>query len=49
MARGIALFLGVFTLLNLAGDLRFAGASGNVWWLDLRGSRSPRARCLRTC
>src|SRR5437868_12599686 len=35
MARGIALFLGVFTLLNLAGDLRFAGASGNVWWLDV--------------
>ena len=35
MARGIALFLGLFTLLNLAGDLRFAGASGNTWWIDL--------------
>src|SRR5258708_29479988 len=33
IARGLALFLGVFTLLNLAGDLRFHGA-GNIWWID---------------
>jgi uncharacterized SAM-binding protein YcdF (DUF218 family) len=46
MARGIALFLGVFTLLNLAGDLRFAGASGNVWWLDLPLVPLPLARVL---
>jgi uncharacterized SAM-binding protein YcdF (DUF218 family) len=35
-ARGIALFLGGFTLLNVAGDLRFAGTDGNLWWIDLR-------------
>ncbi|MCU1228967.1 MAG: SanA protein, partial [Acidobacteria bacterium] len=34
-ARGIALFLGGFTLLNVAGDLRFAGTNGNLWWIDL--------------
>ena len=32
--RGIALFLGVFAILNVAGDLRFARANANVWWLD---------------
>jgi uncharacterized SAM-binding protein YcdF (DUF218 family) len=34
-ARGIALFLGGFTLLNVAGDLRFSGTDGNLWWIDL--------------
>jgi vancomycin permeability regulator SanA len=34
IARGLALFLGGFTLLNLAGDLRFAGADANLWWID---------------
>jgi len=34
-ARGIALFLGIFTLLNLASDLRVAGESGNTWWISL--------------
>ena len=33
-ARGIALFLGAFSLLNLAGDLRFARANANLWWID---------------
>ena len=32
MSRGLALFLGLFTLLNLMGDLRF---DVNLWWIDL--------------
>ncbi|HEX7680364.1 MAG TPA: ElyC/SanA/YdcF family protein, partial [Thermoanaerobaculia bacterium] len=35
IARGLALFLGGFTLLNLAGDLRFRGPGANIWWLDV--------------
>ncbi|HET7434848.1 MAG TPA: YdcF family protein [Thermoanaerobaculia bacterium] len=35
-ARGLSLFLGGFTLLNLAGDLRFAGSDANLWWIDFR-------------
>ena len=35
VARGLALFLGGFTLLNLAGDSRFAGASANSWWISV--------------
>src|SRR5947208_2852643 len=46
MARGIALFLGAFTLLNLAGDLRFARASGNVWWIDFAPLPLPFARVV---
>jgi vancomycin permeability regulator SanA len=34
VSRGIALFLGAFSLLNLAGDLRFARANANLWWID---------------
>lgn len=34
IARGLALFLGGFTLLNLAGDLRFRGPGANIWWID---------------
>ena len=36
VARGLALFLGAFTLLNLAGNLRAAGFDLNLWWIDLR-------------
>ncbi len=36
MARGVALFLGAFTLLNLAGSLRVPGFDLNLWWVDLR-------------
>lgn len=35
VARGLGLFLGGFTLLNLAGDSRFAGASANSWWISV--------------
>lgn len=34
IARGLALFLGGFTLLNLAGDLRSSGAGANIWWIE---------------
>src|SRR5215212_8486776 len=42
-ARGTALFLGAFSLLNLAGDLRFARANANLWWIDF----SPLPAVLR--
>jgi vancomycin permeability regulator SanA len=35
-ARGIALFFGLFALLNLGGQLRTPGFDENIWWLDLR-------------
>jgi vancomycin permeability regulator SanA len=35
-ARGVALFLGLFSLLNLIGELRTPGFDENIWWLDLR-------------
>jgi vancomycin permeability regulator SanA len=35
-ARGVALFFGVFALLNLIGELRTPGFDQNIWWLDLR-------------
>ena len=34
--RGVALFFGLFSLLNLVGELRTPGFDQNVWWLDLR-------------
>ncbi len=43
IARGLALFLGAFSLLNLAGDLRFAHANANLWWIDF----SPLPAALR--
>lgn len=36
LARGVALFLGLFSLLNVAGELRVPGLDANLWWLDLR-------------
>lgn len=36
-ARGVALFLAGFTLLNLGGELFHRGFDASVWWLDLRG------------
>jgi len=43
VARGIALFLGGFSLLNLAGDVRFGRANANLWWIDF----SPLPGVLR--
>jgi vancomycin permeability regulator SanA len=36
VARGVALFFGLLSLLNLIGELRVPGFDENVWWLDLR-------------
>src|SRR5512144_1726484 len=36
IARGVALFFGLFSLLNLIGESRTPGFDENVWWLDLR-------------
>jgi uncharacterized SAM-binding protein YcdF (DUF218 family) len=36
VARGLALFFGGFTLLNLLGGLRIHGFDVNLWWIDLR-------------
>ncbi len=35
-ARGLALLLGTFTLLNVLGELRNPGFDANLWWIDLR-------------
>jgi vancomycin permeability regulator SanA len=35
-ARGVALFFGLFALVNLIGELRAPGFDQNIWWLDLR-------------
>lgn len=35
-ARGLALFLGGFALLNVVGGFRAAGFDANLWWIDLR-------------
>ena len=36
VGRGLAGFLGGFTLLNLLGELRTTGFDANEWWIDLR-------------
>lgn len=35
-ARGVALFLSVFSLLNILGELRAPGFDANIWWIDFR-------------
>lgn len=35
MARGIAAFLGAFTLVNRVGQYRSANFDANEWWIDL--------------
>lgn len=44
VSRGVALFLAVFTLLNLAGELRFSGLDADFWWIDLRPAPPEAAR-----
>src|SRR5687768_11482658 len=36
LVRGLCLFIGFFTLLNVVGDLRVPGFNANEWWIDLR-------------
>lgn len=44
--RGIALFLGIFCALNLVGEMRFAGAQLNLWWMDLWPLPAPARRVV---
>ena len=39
LPRGLAMFLGGFTLLNLLGEFRLAGFDANLWWIE--GERYP--------
>jgi hypothetical protein len=43
VARGLAFFLGAFSLLNVLGDLLSPGFDANHWWIDLRPIHSPAA------
>jgi vancomycin permeability regulator SanA len=36
IARGVALFFGLFSLLNVVGSLRAPSFDENIWWIDLR-------------
>jgi len=36
IARGFALSLGVFTLINVLGEFQSPGFDANLWWIDLR-------------
>lgn len=40
MARGSALLLGLFTLLNVVGAVRNPGFDANLWWIDVRFANS---------
>lgn len=46
VSRGVAMFLGAFSLLNLAAQLRYPGFDANIWWIDLRALPAPAARGL---
>ena len=43
ISRGIAAFLGGFTLLNLVGSLLARGFDANIWWIDFSGLPRPIA------
>jgi uncharacterized SAM-binding protein YcdF (DUF218 family) len=43
VARGLAGFLGLFTLIGLVGRQRWPGFDANLWWLDLRALPEPVA------
>ncbi len=34
--RGVALFLGAFTLLNILANMRYPVFDANIWWIDFR-------------
>lgn len=38
VARGLALLLGAFALLNVLGGIRNPGFDANLWWIDLRSA-----------
>jgi uncharacterized SAM-binding protein YcdF (DUF218 family) len=43
VARGLALFFGAFTFLNLAGGRLAPNFDANLWWVDLRAVPAPLA------
>ena len=43
-ARGLALFWGSFSLLNLVGELLRPGFDATLWWLDLRWAPAVLSR-----
>lgn len=47
-ARGLALLLGAFTLLNVVGELRNPGFDANLWWIDLRVANRTVNQLLMT-
>lgn len=46
VARGLALLLGAFTLVNVIGELRNPGFDANLWWIDLRFASRAANRSL---
>lgn len=36
LSRGLAMFLGGFSLLNILGEFRYPGFDSNHWWIDFR-------------
>src|SRR5688572_17559138 len=36
LVRGLCLFIGLFTLINLLGELWVPGFNANDWWIDFR-------------
>ena len=48
VARGLALFCGAFTLLNVVGALRTPGFDENIWWIDLHLLPQAAAVTART-
>jgi vancomycin permeability regulator SanA len=46
LARGLALFLGAFTLVNLLGNFLSPGFDANLWWIDLRFLAPPVATAI---
>ncbi|MCL4401836.1 MAG: YdcF family protein [Acidobacteria bacterium] len=49
ISRGLALFLGGFTVLNLLFELRSPGFDGNLWWIDLRWLPVAAGRIALLC
>lgn len=43
-SRGLAVFIGGFSLLNIAGEVRFPGFDANHWWIDFRPIEPLAAR-----
>ena len=48
IARGLAFFLGAFTLLNIIGEFIHVGFDANLWWIDLRPMSKPLSITLLT-